>query len=444
MTSFEVTIEKIVAGGDGLARHEGRVVFVPKSVPSERHRIEVVQERKDFLRGRSTACLTVSAERRDAPCRYDERCGGCSLMHLTPAAQLAAKKNVLFESLVRGRVGPFDSSAATGGSSGLDISVTPSPEEGYRTRLRFHIERSERGLAMGFRRRGSHLVEDVEHCRLAGEELNSTWRRVRGYLRREEVLARRLVSVELQESSDVPGRIMGRFLVRSRDGLRRFDGNVREALLRETALEGFSVAYGVREVRSGRAFVHHTVAGLSLRQSAGAFFQTNRFLLERLVAAVLPERAVSRVVDLYCGVGLFAIPLSREARRVVGVESSPIAVRDAVANASAAGADVRFSCEDVGRFASGFRFERDDYVVVDPPRGGLPRELRETLARAPLREICYVSCDPASFARDASLLCRSGYHIRRLELLDLFPNTHHFETVASFSRSALDPAPRDG
>ncbi len=444
MASFDVEIEKIVAGGDGLARHEGRVVFVPKTAPSERHRVEVVQERKDFLRGRSTVCLEPSVDRRDAPCRYDERCGGCSLMHLTPDAQLAAKRKILLESLFRTGACSFGVSGTADVSGGLDVRVAPSPEQGYRTRLRFHVSRTDRGLAMGFRRRGSHFVEDVEHCHLAGDELNECWLRVRKYLQHEDALARGLASVELQESSDEVGRIIGRFLVRSRDGLRRFDRGVREALLRETALEGFAVASGSREVRAGRAFVHHRVAGVALRQSAGAFFQTNRFLVERLVASVAPSAAVSRVVDLYCGVGLFAIPLSRRARTVVGVEASPIAVRDAVANAQAAGVNVRFTCEDASRFAAGFGFERGDYVVVDPPRGGLPRELRETLSRAPLREICYVSCDPAAFARDAAFLCRNGFHLRRLELLDFFPNTHHFETVALLSRAPLDPAPRDG
>lgn len=441
VTTVDVTIEKIVAGGDGLARHEGRVVFVPKTAPSERHRVEIVQERKDYLRGRSIARLESAASRREAPCRYDERCGGCALMHLTPEAQLAAKKHILLEGLARS-----GALAASGGSAELGVEVTPSPEQGYRTRLRFHVSRSDDGdgLKMGFRRRGSHVVEDVEQCHLAGDELNDGWRRVRAHLRREATLARELVSVELQESSHERGRIIGRFLVRSKDGLRRFDRTAREALLREAGLEGAVVVWGSRELRAGRAFVHHRVAGVVLRQHAGAFFQTNRFLLEKLVGSVAPAGGVSRVVDLYCGVGLFAIPLSRTARRVIGVETSPIAVRDAIANARAAGVNARFTCDDASRFAAGFRFERDDFVIVDPPRGGLPRELRETLSRAPILEIRYVSCDPASFARDATFLCRQGFHMRRLDLLDFFPNTHHFETVASFSRTALDPAPGDG
>jgi 23S rRNA (uracil1939-C5)-methyltransferase len=435
---FEVEIEKIVAGGDGLARREGRVVFVPKTAPRERHRVEIVQERKDYLRGRSTARLTDSVTRREAPCRYDERCGGCALMHLTPEAQLASKKSILLESLAR------SGALALTAPGEPELAVAPSPEQGYRTRLRFHISSTDNGLAMGFRRRGSHFVEDVEHCHLAGDELNACWRRVRAHLERAGRVTQGLVSVELQESSHERGRILGRFLVRSKDGLRRFDREAREALVRDAGLEGLAVVWGSQEVRSGRACVHHRVAGVVLRQSAGAFFQTNRALLQKLVASVAPAAMVSRVVDLYCGVGLFAIPLSRKARRVVGVEASPIAVRDAIENAHSAGVEARFTCGDASRFAAGFAFERGDYVIVDPPRGGLPRELRQTLSQAPILEICYVSCDPAAFARDATFLCRQGFRLRRLELLDFFPNTHHFETVASFSRAALDSAPRGG
>jgi 23S rRNA (uracil1939-C5)-methyltransferase len=444
VTSLELEIEKIVAGGDGLARHEGRVVFVPKTAPSERHVVDIVQERKDYLRGRSSACLEASPSRRQAPCRYDERCGGCALMHLTPEAQLAAKKSILLESLTRSGAYAHGLLGEPKSDDALDVHVTPSPELGYRTRLRFHISRTRDGTLLGFRRRGSHVVEDVEACKLASDELNQCWRRLRGHLQAHRGLSRSLESVELQESSDEPGRITARFLVRSRDGLRRFDRRAREALLREAALEGLVAVSGDREVSVGQPFVHHRVAGFAFRQSVGAFFQTNRFLVDKLVASVSPSAPVSRVVDLYCGVGLFAIPLASTCPDVIGVEASPVAVRDAVYNAQVAGASARFVCEDAARFAAGFRFEAGDYVVVDPPRGGLPRPLRETLVGGPLREIGYVSCDPAAFGRDAAFLAQHGFRVRRLELFDLFPNTHHFETVASFTRTALDSAPRQG
>ena len=435
MTSFDVKIEKIVAGGDGLARYEGRVVFVPETAPGERHRVEIVQEKKDYLRVESVACLESSLSRREAPCPYYGRCGGCSLMHLDLDAQLEAKRGILLESFGRSGVETSD----------IPLELTPSPETGYRTRLRFHVSLRSDRLRMGFRRRGSHQVEDVENCRLAGSGLNERWRRIKRFFENESSIARGLVSIELQESSHDPGRVVGHFLVRSSDELRRFDRDVRDTLLHRASLEGLVVAAGSHDVRAGRPSVHHQVGHVLLRQSVGAFFQTNRFLLEKLVEVVSPEADVARLVDLYCGVGLCSIPLARHAREIVGVETSPVAVRDAVANAEAAGVDrARFVCADAARFAEGFRFGRDDYVVVDPPRGGLPRALRKALAKSSVRRICYVSCDPPAFARDAAAFLANGFRIDRLHLLDFFPNTHHFETVAALSRPALDSAPHEG
>jgi 23S rRNA (uracil1939-C5)-methyltransferase len=216
-------------------------------------------------------------------------------------------------------------------------------------------------------------------------------------------------------------------------------------LLRRASLEGLVVAAGSRSVRAGQSYVHHQVGRVRLRQSIGAFFQTNRFLLEKLVEVVSPDEDVERLVDLYCGVGLFSIPLARHASDVVGVETSRVAVADAVANAKVAGVSgARFICADAARFAEGFPFRRDDYVIVDPPRGGLPRGLTKALAKSPVRRICYVSCDPPAFARDAAALVAKGFRLERVHLLDLFPNTHHFETVATLSRPPLDSAPRVG
>lgn len=434
MTGFDVEIEKIVAGGDGLARRDGRVIFVPQTAPGERHRVEIAAEKRDYLRARSVACHAPSASRREAPCRYFGRCGGCSLMHLDAEGQLEAKRGILVESLARSGVAATD----------CELELARSPETGYRTRLRFHVARRGHRLEMGFRRRGSHRVEDVETCLLAGSELNRRWRLIRSFLENEPSLARALVSVELQESSGDPGRVVGHFLVRSSDDLRRFEEGVRERLRGAALLQGLVVAFGSRRLRGGQPFVHHRVGKLELRQSAGAFFQANRFLLDELVASILPPDPVPRAVDLFCGVGLFTLPLAERAGTVVGVESSSVAVRDAIANAHAADVDdVRFVRSEASRFAEHFSFREGDYVVVDPPRGGLSRRLRETLVRAPIRDIGYVSCDPATLGRDTAFFRRHGFELRRLRLLDLFPNTHHFETVASLSRTALDRTPRE-
>lgn len=433
MTSIDVDIEKIVAGGDGLARHEGRVVFVPATAPGERHRVEIVQQKKDYLRAQSVVCLEPSRSRRQAPCPHFGSCGGCSLMHIDLESQLAAKRAVLLESLERKGVPTSD----------VPLALARSPETGYRTRLRFHVA-SGASPDMGFHRRGSRIIEDVPTCQHASDGLSGAWSRMRGIAAAQPELVRGVVSIELQESTP-GGRIVGHFLVRSRDDLRRFDHDVVETLGRRSALAGLVVSTGSRGVQWGEPFVHHVVGGVSLRQSVGAFFQTNRCMLERLVAAATPSQPIARLVDFYCGVGLFSISLAAHASEIVGVETSSVTVRDARFNAEAAGVDhARFIQADVSRFASEFRFRADDYVVADPPRGGLARVVSDALARSALQRLSYVSCDPPALGRDAARLREHGLRLVRLELLDLFPNTHHFETVATFARSPLDPAPRAG
>ena len=407
MAHLDVSIEKIVAGGDGLARHADRVVFVPESAPGERHRVEIVEEKKDYLRAKSVACLEASETRRVAPCMYYGRCGGCSLMHLGTDAQLAAKRDVLLESLRRG--------GAPAGDVPLELS--PSPESAYRTRLRFHVSPRQDRLEMGFRERRSHRVEDIENCHHAGSGIGERWRRIKRFFEADPTVARGVESIELQESSHEAGRVMALFFVRSRDELRRFDPDVRRALVETAWLEGLAVVSEGREVREGRPHVHHRVEDVLLRQSAGAFFQANRFLVETLVQLVAPSEPVARLVDFYCGVGLFSIPRARSAGDSVGVDASPW---------------FRSVLLDRGRFAKDFRFRRDDFVVVDPPRGGLPRALRQALATSPVRDIRYVSCDPAALARDAASFRASGFRIERLHLLDCFSETPRFRRATLF------------
>ena len=424
--AVDVRIERIVAGGDGLGRHEGRVVFVAATAPGELHRVEVVAQKKDYARGRSVSCREPSERRRAAPCPYYEACGGCSLMHLQPDAQLEAKTQILLECLERGGAIAPD---------GLPtVEVRSSPETEYRTRLRFHIDRR----SMGFRRRKSHDVEDVKRCILGTEGLNETWHRCRQWMEANPDVTRALLAIEIQEGS---GRFMARFVVRSIHGRHnprpRFDRRSARAVLDATGLDGCIVETerGEGLFRAGRPWVEHEVARFRLQQSGGSFFQTNRHLLDALVEAARPERRVRRLVDLYCGVGFLALPLSTHASEVVGVEASKNALRDAEANAKAAGLEhVRFVLEDAGAFARRWRFQEDDYVVVDPPRAGLARHARDALASSPIRTLCYISCDPAAFARDAGYLVSRGFRVDRLELFDLFPNTHHFETVARLSR----------
>jgi 23S rRNA (uracil1939-C5)-methyltransferase len=436
MTELEVRIEKIVAGGDGLARHEGRVVFVPGSAPGERHRARAVREKADYVRAVSLEILESSPDRRTPPCPYYESCGGCRLMHLRPEAQLEAKRRILLEGIERSTREPYDK----------PLPLHAAEDVHYRNRLRFHVAFVGNAPIAGFRKRESREIVDIDRCLLGTETLNRVWQRIRRVLSEDRGLARSVVAVELEESSDEPGRIASRFLVSSIDGLRAFEEGRRESLLGELGLVGMVVAVdehrgGGPAIRTGQPYVEHRVSGFILRQSVGSFFQSNRFLLEELVSTVTAgaeEEGGSRGLDLFCGVGLFALPLSRKLPNVLGVERHGPALEDARKNAERAasegGPKVRFLRGDASAYAARAKLAPTDVVILDPPRGGLSPALIDALGKSPLRSIRYISCDVPALSRDALRLSGHRFVLEKLELFDLFPNTHHFETVALFTR----------
>ncbi len=448
---FPLQIEKIVAGGFGLGRHEGQVVFVPQSAPGDRLLVEPFERKRDFLRAAVVEVVEASPDRRQPPCPYFASCGGCSMMHLRPPAQQEAKLRILLESLRRG--GGFDFKD--------EVPVRMGPESGYRAKARFHVKQTRRGPVVGFHAEGTHRVVDIDRCLQISDATNRVLGELRSWVAANRQRASGIESLELIESvgpvgprgndsteTGIPGgRLLVHFLVKTGRAPGRRD---LEELVQKVGLAGLVVTEsGLTTVprvsrRLGETQTRHRVAGFELDASVHAFFQANRFLLDALVAEVVPSagpvgpagqagQGLGRVVDLYCGGGLFCLPLAGLADAVVGVEISPTAIADARANASRAGiANIAFREESSADFAAREGFQGVDFVVADPPRGGLERTVVETLCRQPPKELRYVSCDPASLGRDAGRLRRGGLELARLVLLDFFPNTHHIESVATF------------
>jgi len=445
---FHLRIDKIVAGGFGLGRHEGQVVFVPQSAPGDRLLVEPFERKRDFLRAAVVEVVEASPERRQPPCPYFASCGGCSMMHLRLPAQQEAKLQILLESLRRG--GGFDFKD--------EVPIRTGPESGYRVKARFHVKLTRRGPVVGFHAQGTHRVVDIDRCLQISDAANRVLSELRGWLAANRQRASGVESLELiepvgddsTESGVSGGRLIVHFLVKTGRAPSRHD---LEELVQKVGLAGLVVTEsGLTTVprvsrRLGETKTRHGVAGFDLEASIHAFFQANRFLLDALVAEVVPPagqagpvgqagqsgQGLSRVVDLYCGGGLFCLPLAGLADAVVGVEISPAAVADARVNASRAGiTNITFREESSADFAAREGFEGVDLVVADPPRGGLERTVVETLCLQPPKELRYVSCDPASLGRDAGRLRRGGLELARLVLLDFFPNTHHVESVATF------------
>jgi len=418
---LELSIEKIVAGGFGLGRLQGQVVFVPETAPGDRVRVRVAEAHRDFLRASLLDLVERSPLRRAPPCPYFAPCGGCSLMHLTPEAQADAKRQIVAESLRRGGNVEVDPAA---------LPLVTGPELGYRVRSRFHVRLARGEPVIGFHQRGSRRVVDVQRCLQISEEANAQLQRVRGWLSERPERAAGIEGFEILESAPHPGRVLTHFLVK-RD-LRPAAEEIASAGLGDVVVSGEG---GVEFWGEGR--VEYRAGGFSWSVAPGSFFQINRYLLEPLLEETVgKERGrLGRACDLYCGVGFFTLPLARLADEVVAVESAAGPLEWARENARRAElGNIAFVLEEAASFAARTDLGSFDLVVVDPPRGGLPPEVVEALGKSPPPEIRYVSCDPATLGRDLGRLLARGLALDRLVLLDLFPNTHHVETVVTLKR----------
>lgn len=390
-----VEVERMVAGGLGLAHDpSGRVVLVEGGLPGERVEVRITQEKPRMARGEATRVLMASPRRVDPPCPEVARgCGGCDMQHVTPDAQRDLKVAVVRDALARLAKLP-------------DLPVDPGialDDQRYRTTLRCAVS----GDRAGFHRRRSSEVAVVDDC---------------------------LVAHPLVADVLVHGRFPGATEIVVRAGARTGE---RLVVVTPTVGDGMSVPDGVRvvgadELRAGRrAWIHEDVAGHHFRISAESFFQARPDGAEALLEAV--SRALGpidadrdRLVDLYGGVGLFAVGLG--ARSSVVVERSPSSAADARINTQHLDATiVRVAVER-------WRPSTADVVVADPARSGLGKDGVRAAVATGARRVALVSCDPASLARDVGLFASSGYRPLGVELVDLFPHTHHVEAVTTLDR----------
>jgi 23S rRNA (uracil1939-C5)-methyltransferase len=400
---MQLTPDRLVAGGDAMARDaDGRVVFVEGALPGELVEVEIEVTKKDFARGRLVEIIERSPMR-DAPSCAHRRngCGGCDWMHLQPEAQLDAKVEIVRESLRRiARLDPgvVDGLVQCGGA------VSPF---GYRTTIR--LVGGPNG-SVGYRAAGSNDVVEVTSCPIA-----------------ESKLSRLIPAIEADDGAELTLRTS----LATGAVTAIWDKKYRKSI------RGVPSTVHIGE----RAWLSERVAGHDLRVSAGSFFQSGVQAAELLVAAVkaaAPELADARhAVDAYGGVGLFAVTAMESAQHVTVVESSKSGCLDAEHNlggrrSSVVRADVSGWTPPSGDGP----MPPVDVVVADPARPGLGKPGVATLAAAGAAVLVLVSCDPVSLARDATLLAGAGYVPEGVRVFDLFPNTHHVETVTRFVSAA--------
>ncbi|RKN37903.1 class I SAM-dependent RNA methyltransferase [Streptomyces hoynatensis] len=434
---YEVEVGPVAHGGHCVARTaEGRVLFVRHTLPGERIVARVTEGREDsrFLRADAVEVLVPSRDRVPAPCPYAApgRCGGCDWQHVKPGAQRRLKAEVLAEQLRKlAGLGAED--------AGWDGTVEPAPGDklapgevpAWRTRVQYAVDEHGRP---GLRRHRSHEVEPVERCLIAAEgvaELGVEGREWPG-MASVEAIAATGSSDRMVVLTPRPGRRLPLVsLDRPVSVLRAEDAGRRPG-------RGEPPVHQVH----GRAFVRERADDRTWRVSGGGFWQVHPQAAGLLVDAVmrgLTPRKGETALDLYCGAGLFAGALAErvgERGAVLGIESSPRAVRDARHNL-ASFERVRVEQGTVERVLPRTGITEADLVVLDPPRAGAGREVVRRICGLGARRVAYVACDPAALARDLAEFRAGGYVPRFLRAFDLFPMTHHMECVA-----ILEPADR--
>lgn len=385
----EVLIERIVPGGAGLAHTNGLTFFVGLAAPGDRLRVRVERVRGRIAFASIVEIIEASPLRIEPPCPYFGRCGGCDFQQLNYQAQLNEKVSIIYDCLRR--IAHIETPP--------DIPITASPAAWqYRSRAQWQHDAREKRL--GYFERGSHRVCDVVECAVLVPALQTTLTRLR-----QELQAGALLMRSVKEFEAVAG-----------------DHDV--ALL--------SPPLDNRATRE----VSRTVNDFRYRFSAEGFFQINHELLGALVDAATGSAHGERALDLYCGAGLFTLPLAKRFASVVGVESSATAIADARRNIKDAG----FTNAAAERARVG-EWLRDhaatlapvDLVLLDPPRAGAEAGVVNAIVQARPRRIAYISCDPATLARDLKEFLRGNYAIDSISAFDMFPQTHHVETVAHLS-----------
>ena len=442
--TLTLEITGYTAEGMGVARWDGRVVFVPGTILGERWEVQLLKVKINVAWGRAVRLLAPSPERVELDCPLAGRCGGCQYRHMTYEEELRAKRQRVQDALTR-----------VGGVS-LELPQVLGAEDPlrYRNKVQFPVAQEKRGLAVGYYRARSHDVLDVDDCLLQPEAVTTLRRAFKGWMERYRVPAydegtRQGLIRHLYVRTNQAGEALCCVVA---NGARLPHAPELVQALRQAApaLAGLVLNTNTKDTNVilgpsyrtiwGRDFLEERLCGMTFRLSVPSFFQINRAQTERLYAQALEFAGLTgreTVLDLYCGIGTISLALAQRAGQVIGAEIVPEAVQDAQANAARNQVDnARFLCGDAGEAAFQLAAEgvRPQVICVDPPRKGLAPEVPEILASMAPERIVYVSCDPATLARDVKRFGELGYPAVNAQAVDLFPRTAHVETVVLLGR----------
>jgi 23S rRNA (uracil1939-C5)-methyltransferase len=425
-----VDIQKPIYGGAFLARLNGKAVFVPLTLPGEQATIRIVEDRRGYATAEAEQIVTIAPQRIAPHCTHFGVCGGCQYQHADYDAQLAFKKAILRETLLRTGVPPPDE---------VKVLAAQFPHQAWAYRNRIRLAFDPAGN-LGYRGRRSHAIVPIQECPIAAPLLIAGAQAFADVLRQT---APALRPSELSLFCDAGETALLASLFAAAPHKVRFNELAKAVQKRIPALRGAELLAETRidappqtVARWGASSLSYHAASFDYRVDHGAFFQVNRWLIDEFVRHVTAGHSGKLAWDLFAGVGLFARQLTRSFEEVLAVESAPAS--QAALEHNLMGTNSRSSSLTTLDFLRRNREEREprpDFLVLDPPRTGLGEETTSLLNAIHAPAMAYVSCDPATLARDLHALSSERYKIDSITLVDMFPQTFHIETVVRLSRT---------
>ena len=441
---YEAVITDYTAEGQGVARIEGCAVFIPNAIAGEKVTVRIEKAQKNWAAGKMVEILERSKHRINRVCPVAKLCGGCDFHHMDYAEETRLKAQRVRDCLNR-----------IGGENFDEIPILAAPDCAcYRNKAQYPVAQSKGRAYAGFFKAGTHQVIENDRCGILPEQMDAVKDAVIDYVNRhgvsvyDEVAHTGLLRHIYVRRGVVSGEILVCLSINGRNIPKR------EALIaRLKQIEGFTTLVLTVNTKKGNAvlgdeyitlygpgYIEDTLCGLNFRLSPRSFYQVNHHQAQRLYRAAIEQAEITKddlVLDLYCGVGTITLCMAKAAGKVIGVEVVPQAVEDARDNAVRNGIEnAEFFCGDAGEAALSLEKQgvKADVVVVDPPRKGLNADAIEALSRFAPRRIVYVSCDPATLARDVALLKERGYVLKNAMAADLFPRCAHVESVVCLTR----------
>ena len=441
---YEAEITDYTSEGQGVAHVEGCAVFVPNAVFGEKLKIRIEKAAKTWAAGKIVEVLERSPHRVNRACPVAKLCGGCSFQHIDYEEESRLKAERVRNCLNR-----------IGGETLGSVPILAAPTcDGYRNKAQYPVAVNKNKAYAGFFRAGTHAVVENRRCLILPEEADRVKEIVISHVNKfrisvyDETAHKGLLRHIYVRRGAVSGQVLVCLVVNGRnfphapeliEALRAVPGFTSLALSVNTK-PGNTILGDECITLHGPGYIEDTLCGLNFRLSPRSFYQVNHHQAQRLYEAAISQAEITKndlVLDLYCGAGTITLCMARAAGKVIGVEVVPQAVADARENAARNGIEnAEFFCGDAGEAALALEKQgiRPDVVVVDPPRKGLNADAIEALARFGARRIVYVSCDPATLARDVALLKQRGYTLKNALACDLFPRTAHVESVVTLIR----------